>query len=765
MDTPTPNPPPQNPEPASGDTVPGTNNIGPLAEDIQVNTSVPVTNAASSQPTQPMTETPATQAAPNQTRPAGKKVVKGKKIGAGFFLGCFGLFAFLFVLFVLLSVFAFNGDPNNPFFKQLGLDPAAVKNLLSSLVNISFGFFSMLLLIAVVVNIFRRILTHKDDKAGKRKTTIAIFITTLILLVDIVIWVFAFFSIGQVRVDGNSAIQGDIVVYNAQTREPLAVTTGLTAPIELIFDASNLENKLTRGYEIVKYDWDFTGDGKSDRIGGKEERWNYDKTFKAGNYPVTLTITAVDNKGEEKTQQFKKNISIAYLLPVAVINVDKDKGEAPLTVTLDASESYDPNSQDPKDVTYAWEIDGDNRFNEGTTPKLTYTFETIGTYTVRLRVENRDKKYNTAEKVITITGVRDDTVKASILAVPMEGDAPLTVNFDASESRSPAGKIVKYEWDFGDNTLREKTVTATHTFKKPGTYKVNLALTDDKSNQGSSSVDIIVKGKTSSPVIQLKTTPSFKQGASGAVIEGSVPLAVTFDASASTDKDNDIVDYQWDFDGDGNFETRGAKPDVQTFYEEGERTVTLKVVDAQQNEVSQTILIKTKAKPLEAIIKASPLSGAAPLTVLFDASASRYNGGTITQYQWDFDDGTPPKIYGAQIQYTFAQVGVYKVQLTVFTNDAKKETATQDIVVSEVPVVARFKTNVKTGAAPLSVVFDPTESNGPIAKYFWDFGDGTVSTDRKPTHVFTTPGTYMVVLTITSKDNISSQFSEQVGVE
>lgn len=695
-----------------------------------------------------------------------KKPVKPRKLGGGFFLGCFGLFAFLFVLFVILSVVAFNGDPKNSFFSQLGLNPADVKNVLSSLVNISFGFFALILLIVVVINIFRRIIIPKEDKAQKRKTVIAIAISTVVLLITVILWIFVFYSISRISTDAATKIQGDIVVYNAQTNEIMEKTTNLTAPIELLFDASNIKNKVSKGVEVLSYEWDFDGDGKVDRLGGEKERWTYEGKGKTSNvFVVSVKVTARDAKGELKDQTFTKDVSVAYVAPKAVIKADKEQGEAPLVVNFDASESVDLNNQDPKDITFSWDFDSDNKFDDGTTPKITHTFDTIGTYTARVRVENRDKKYTVGEKTITVTKISDDALKPVIQAAPRSGNPPLPVTFSAEDSTSPNGKITRFEWDFGDGSLKDKSSSTTHSFQKAGKYSVKLKIVDEKNKEGVSSIDIDVTGKSYPPVALFKTVPAYKEQSLVKVLEGNVPFTVKFDASSSTDKDNDIVDYQWDLNGDGTFETRGAKPDPYIFYEEGETTVMLKVIDSANNETTEKLLVRVKAKPLEAIIKADPLSGAAPLTVAFDASASRYNNGNITQYQWDFNDGTPPKIYSAQIQYTFGKVGVYKVKLTVFTNDGNKETATQEIVVSEVPVIARFKPTVKSGPAPLNVLFDPSESTGPIAKYFWDFGDGIVSSERKPTHIFNTAGTYTVVLTITSKDNISSQFSEQVIVE
>lgn len=39
--------------------------------------------------------------------------------------------------------------------------------------------------------------------------------------------------------------------------------------------------------------------------------------------------------------------------------------------------------------------------------------------------------------------------------------------------------------------------------------------------------------------------------------------------------------------------------------------------------------------------------------------------------------------------------------------------------------------------------------DGSIVSWHWDFGDGSISTEQNPTHTFSEPGTYAVVLTVT----------------
>ncbi|PWR70895.1 right-handed parallel beta-helix repeat-containing protein [Methanospirillum lacunae] len=60
-------------------------------------------------------------------------------------------------------------------------------------------------------------------------------------------------------------------------------------------------------------------------------------------------------------------------------------------------------------------------------------------------------------------------------------------------------------------------------------------------------------------------------------------------------------------------------------------------------------------------------------------------------------------------------------------------------------VHAFFALNATWGSAPLTVAFT-NQSLGSPTSYFWNFGDGDISTDRDPVHTYTTPGVYSVSL-------------------
>jgi len=76
-------------------------------------------------------------------------------------------------------------------------------------------------------------------------------------------------------------------------------------------------------------------------------------------------------------------------------------------------------------------------------------------------------------------------------------------------------------------------------------------------------------------------------------------------------------------------------------------------------------------------------------------------------------------------------------------------------IVPEGEVGADFIGSPLTGKAPLPVQFTNL-SGGDIATYQWVFGDGAVSTEKNPSHVYEKAGTYSIILTVFGTDNTKS---------
>ena len=88
--------------------------------------------------------------------------------------------------------------------------------------------------------------------------------------------------------------------------------------------------------------------------------------------------------------------------PVAVIAASPTSGTAPLTVTFNGSGSTDPNPGDP--ITFAWDLDNDGQFDDGTGATAGFTYSTAGVFTARLRVTDSGGLTDTKSVTITTSG-------------------------------------------------------------------------------------------------------------------------------------------------------------------------------------------------------------------------------------------------------------------------------------------------------------------------------------------------------------------------
>ena len=169
--------------------------------------------------------------------------------------------------------------------------------------------------------------------------------------------------------------------------------------------------------------------------------------------------------------------------------------------------------------------------------------------------------------------------------------------FSAAKSTSPNGKITKYVWDMGDGTKKE-TRTVTYTYAKPGTYEVTLQVSDETGETAESTKRIKVINEGTAPTAVLKTEPGLSDDK---YVKGTIPLTIKFDATTSTDKDNDIVEYAWDFESDGQMDTSDTKAE-HTYTAEGEYKVTLKITDAAGHNTTLEQKIAAKIPGTQAVL-------------------------------------------------------------------------------------------------------------------------------------------------------------------
>jgi PKD repeat protein len=166
------------------------------------------------------------------------------------------------------------------------------------------------------------------------------------------------------------------------------------------------------------------------------------------------------------------------------------------------------------------------------------------------------------------------------------------------------------------------------------------------------------------------------------ITSGSSPLDVAFDASSSYAPGATIVDYSWTF-GDG---TQGHGATCHHAYVASDDwkyplalTVTLIVTDSHGKTGTTTnTIVVTGAAPV-ARFSATPRSGFSPLTVTFDAAASKDGGSSIVNYAWDYGDGTQGTGVSSIHTYISLTIKTYTVTLTVTDSAGTKGVATDSV--------------------------------------------------------------------------------------
>lgn len=92
----------------------------------------------------------------------------------------------------------------------------------------------------------------------------------------------------------------------------------------------------------------------------------------------------------------------------------------------------------------------------------------------------------------TTTTLANQPPKPVMALSPTRGAAPLTVNASAAGSTDPDGTIAKIRWIWGDGTPAARSEAASHTFTRPGTYKVRLRVRDDDGAMGEVMQKVVV---------------------------------------------------------------------------------------------------------------------------------------------------------------------------------------------------------------------------------------------------------------------------------
>ncbi|HRX69807.1 MAG TPA: DUF4214 domain-containing protein [Candidatus Competibacteraceae bacterium] len=260
--------------------------------------------------------------------------------------------------------------------------------------------------------------------------------------------------------------------------------TGGPSPLTVRFRSQGVFS----GGSIVRYRWDFEGDGTFDTSDAVPN--DYTRTFtEAGAFSPVLQVT--NNLGDTATDTC--TLQVDNSPPTAMANASPSNGPIPLTVNFTCS----GNDSDGAIVLYEWDFDGDGTFDfsSPTTGSARQIYSQVGQFTALCRVTDNEGLTGLARTTMTVIRPGEPgspSVLAS--ASPTSGDGPLTVALNGAATDD--GAIVRWEWDFDGNGVYDFTSATSPstslTYDQAGVFGATLRATDNDGKIGIDNIEIVV---------------------------------------------------------------------------------------------------------------------------------------------------------------------------------------------------------------------------------------------------------------------------------
>jgi PKD repeat protein len=152
--------------------------------------------------------------------------------------------------------------------------------------------------------------------------------------------------------------------------------------------------------------------------------------------------------------------------------------------------------------------------------------------------------------------------------------------------------------------------------------------------------------------------------------------------------------------------------------------------------------------------------------------ASTDADGSIASRAWDFGDPASGANTSDEVNpvHAFSAAGTYNVRLTVTDNGGKTNSKTSPVTVTgtgtgNTPPTANFDLPTGcTAGTPCGFHSTSDDSDGVIASWVWEFGDGETAEGPDATHTFDAAGTFNVELTVTDDEGASTSITQALTV-
>jgi gliding motility-associated-like protein len=459
------------------------------------------------------------------------------------------------------------------------------------------------------------------------------------------------------------------------------------------------------GPGTLSWFWDF-GDGSTSTNPNPLHTYST-----PGNYTVSLATTS--SVGCSDT-----------LRKAGALNIENIQTtfSAPDSICTNSDISFS-NTSTPAPVSSFWSF-GDGNTSSVTSPTKSYSAPGIYNVTLKNTYTYCTDSFSKPVKILS------RPVAAFTANTTSKCKPDLTVDFQDQSTNA-----VSWFWDFGDSTTSNQE-NPTHTYTTYGNFTVKLIVTN-----ASGCTDTLTRPsyiRIVRPTISFPSLP----------VEGCIPYSMNFSASISTL--DAVTSYLWDF-GDGNTST-AANPS-HTYPVQGTYTVSLTITTSTGCTESYSMGSAVKVGRIPVLdFAAAPNPVCAFEQVQFTDLTNEAD-----EWLWDFGDGGSSINKNPSHQY--ADTGLFTVTLYAKNNGCAQSLIKTNYIKVK-PPIARFDYQNNCDAR---LRFDFIDRSVGATSWFWNFGDGTTSTDQNPVHIFPSFQIYNVTLTVTN-DTCSNSITKSINV-
>lgn len=307
-------------------------------------------------------------------------------------------------------------------------------------------------------------------------------------------------------------------------------------------------------------------------------------------------------------------------------------------------------------------------------------------------------------------------------------------------------RAYRSHWDFGNGDTSALNDTFQYVFHTPGKYVIKHTGWDIRSCPYQSQTIITVDG----PTANAKIWPD----------RGCIPLKIQLVDSVSNGK---VKRKYWKFEDDPQWRKATNKNEtidytINSMPMSGDSFFNIELFVEDSNGCQSTRVFKVRPSGPRAGIQLNPDSRCDAVEYGFRANIDSFSAVYPIDILWTLGDGNSKKTDA--FKHIYEKGGKYKVNVTLTDGLGCKFEEQLNLNASDPEILAKFSANNTTAVCPPLITTFKDESisdpNNLIVSYYWDFGDGTSSSLRNPSKIYTNPGKFNVTLTVRNQFGCSN---------